>query len=712
MTYVYLNPEGLQSLIDGIKSYANLVYDEMLGVSNANIFYSSSNGVAPAELSGFVSRLGSRGADLKDQASYLQTRLDAARASNECGVSPMTMDGKISYYLPDDQSDTPEAVSAANHVDEWRQAKSDAQAFKDAYENHDQASMQSILDGSTAAHQNDPTYATVFTNTVGVDVMLDAPLQVQGDYLKSVDKTYDDATEYHRPEIIDTMESRFGAILSTASQEYAATDRQSGMNSGKKNLRDDIYNAVTEEGHEGRATTLDAYMTAPGTTYGTKFLVDLADKLEDLPAPTYEPSGFTKSYSGTIFDKGYGKYTDDLGSTYLADSNMNAYSVDPLSAVLGAMGNNSEAALAYLAPKDRDRDEEYNPNVGANDRAILLTSRHWTSESLEGASAAYAAASSQRVVDPESETGLEDARRAAWATAQGITLLGKNRDLMGRDSETTFNTGLLLGNSAPEMQSVQGTGTLYVDGSTTAGTPSGPNVPDMIVEYGGVNQNPTQLAGNIQTLLSAVAYDDDALSAIGQGATKYAALDAETEAWEITGPSETETTQQRQQKAVTQAFQRNEELLNWVTSTAEGERKHSTQAVKDGASAVASTISAIPGVGFVGDLASAGISASSFLNADEVKTANTETPESIAYAEVNAAAKVGALKGTSAEHQPWYVTNEGGTGAVVIDTPEKHNAFISWCQKPTNLENLNSDFITSVRKSGSANDESPSNDSD
>ena len=56
----------------------------------------------------------------------LQTRLDAAKAANESGLTSTGADGKIAYYVPDGQEDTTQVVTDANGVDTARQAWADA----------------------------------------------------------------------------------------------------------------------------------------------------------------------------------------------------------------------------------------------------------------------------------------------------------------------------------------------------------------------------------------------------------------------------------------------------------------------------------------------------------------------------------------------------------------------------------------------------------
>ncbi|BAW94106.1 hypothetical protein CHIBA101_2285 [Actinomyces sp. Chiba101] len=653
MTYVYLNPEGLQSLIDGIKSYANLVYDEMLGVSNANIFYSSSNGVAPAELSGFVSRLGSRGADLKDQASYLQTRLDAARASNECGVSPMTMDGKISYYLPDDQSDTPEAVSAANHVDEWRQAKSDAEQFKKASLDGDEDTMTALLNGSMANNECSQTYAITFASTMGADYMLDAPLRVQGERM--------DPTANR--EIISTMEDRFGNLLATASQGYKDEDSRVSLHS--YNLRDDIYDAITQKEHSGRVTVLDAYMTSAGAAdpYQKQFLIDLADKMEDVTDFPDQPPGVYCD------DRGFMHYSDP-GNKYLVDEAGRPYSMDPLSAPLGAMAYNPEAAVDYFAAPNYSKSEDYAPTANVTARGDLLENRKWSGESLEGLSAAYAAASSRRYPDlNDPNPRLKTEQRATWATAQGINLLAAHNDI-ATNSETRRNIGVLLGNCGGEMEMIaenNSTTSINEDNPerkvrVPALTPSNPD--------GTTTPASKQMATDMRKLVRNAVQDDDALTAIGQGTMKYAIADANAGAM-------SQSSVEDKQEYIGTAFDKETNLIHWL-DTQNPRSSSSDGAAVAGAKATAGLLGLVPGGTVPSTFASAGLEFAEVKSKDGADKLAVD-PNALAIAQADVAARNGALD-VDPDIQPWYRVSPYNEqrGMVDVSTEGKKDAFRSW----------------------------------
>ena len=121
MTYVYLDADGLQTLINNLSTYATTTLTNKESVSNTN-----TNNSSPTDLTTFNNTLGTKQGELEEKYKDLQTRLDAAKAANESGLTSTGADGKIAYYVPDGQEDTTQVVTDANGVDTARQAWADA----------------------------------------------------------------------------------------------------------------------------------------------------------------------------------------------------------------------------------------------------------------------------------------------------------------------------------------------------------------------------------------------------------------------------------------------------------------------------------------------------------------------------------------------------------------------------------------------------------
>ena len=120
-------------------------------------------------------------------------------------------------------------------------------------------------------------------------------------------------------------------------------------------------------------------------------------------------------------------------------SSLSGYSFDPLTGVLDAMGNNSSAALAYLAPTTEN---------GAVDtsRVADLSARTWDEAGLAGCTGAVAAASSLRTseVGNQSEQATQLAGSAIHSLARSTSADAYNEDAKAR-------TGMLLANCPAEL---------------------------------------------------------------------------------------------------------------------------------------------------------------------------------------------------------------------------------------------------------------------
>ncbi|NDR54622.1 DUF6571 family protein [Actinomyces sp. 565] len=194
---------------------------------------------------------------------------------------------------------------------------------------------------------------------------------------------------------------------------------------------------MTDDGHKGRTAAMNALLSVEGLYYDSGFLVDLADRMEELP------------YDGTrpAFPMPGGK-VDEYGPVFTRDS------LDPLHGVLTAMGTNTEAALDYLAPEDGgsvDDAGNWGPSQASVERWELLTNRTWDpDQGIDALTTAMAGASAQRV--PSDSTTDE---RAAWATGEAMSYLSSI------DEEAFTQTGrnnvaIILGNSMADIADVIG----------------------------------------------------------------------------------------------------------------------------------------------------------------------------------------------------------------------------------------------------------------
>ena len=85
MTYVSLNPEGMQKVITDLSGYAAKTREQHSSVASAN-----ERNDSPVELSSYLQVIAGSASVLEDKAKDLQARLDSARTANECGLTPLS----------------------------------------------------------------------------------------------------------------------------------------------------------------------------------------------------------------------------------------------------------------------------------------------------------------------------------------------------------------------------------------------------------------------------------------------------------------------------------------------------------------------------------------------------------------------------------------------------------------------------------------------
>ena len=179
MTYVSLDPEGLQKVIDGLSSYVSKARDHRESVKNTNHRNSS-----PADLASSLEIIAGSAAALEDKVKELQARLDSAKAANESGITPMGADGTISYVIPDGLKDTAENARANNNVEIANQARADAETLKKydsgGYPHGDEKEVEAFIE-RMKAKQSDPVYANVILSNVDPKTLRGIAARFSGD---------------------------------------------------------------------------------------------------------------------------------------------------------------------------------------------------------------------------------------------------------------------------------------------------------------------------------------------------------------------------------------------------------------------------------------------------------------------------------------------------------------------------------------------------
>lgn len=179
MTYVSLNPEGMQKVITELSGYAAKTREQHGSVASAN-----ERNDSPVELSSYLQVIAGSASALEDKAKDLQARLDSAKAANESGITPAGVDGTISYIIPDGQDDTAKNALANNNVEIANQARADAETLKDydrgGHPHGDEKEVAAFIE-RMKANQSNPAYANVILSNVDPKTLRGIAARFSGD---------------------------------------------------------------------------------------------------------------------------------------------------------------------------------------------------------------------------------------------------------------------------------------------------------------------------------------------------------------------------------------------------------------------------------------------------------------------------------------------------------------------------------------------------
>ena len=673
MAFISINPEEARKYVSSVSEYASLISKEGKKIHDKSegnnhpvstveaatkpsgipprVYVSDPSKPAALGAASFMGGLQNSAAStmantidghamqLVNYASEVEYRRLEVVYLNSNGVASYNADGTLSYYLPDPpegqdpeaywaKMDTSENVAQYNSVS-VENGKNAAKKLEDAVNSGDEAAISKQLE-EINKHRDVPAYSSMFCQTMGVARMLDAPIEVQGDasIVAPVNKT------------INPLVETFGHMMAAASTLYDDSSTQTkASGSGTKapwNLRSQIYQAVVDR--PGRATVLDAVMDVNGTVYDTEFLVDLAKDMENIKSwPDVDGSG-------TVGNGNNIRWSNE----YLA-----GHAADPLAAVLHGMGNNPEAANEYLASADsddpmlagNDSDDRWAPSTAARNRMQMLASRNWTPQSLRGLSAAFAAASSERVPAPGSDT--DD--RATWATANGITILGRQNI---SDNEVKHNVGVMLGNCGAEV-------TRLADGASIVPTDKEDYKTAPITIGGG---NEASIQDSLAHLIYDVSDSSDANFEIIRGTTAYTAARASAVA-EAHGASP---------DGIKSVYDSQANVLSMLKML----DQDATEEAYNGAAAATSALSILPGVGPIFSLANSGLTLSGVPKVD--LTGHEESASLLGAAYTNAFNQ-GLIKNPpDPSATSWYSVDSNGGSHITLENQQQVTEFYNW----------------------------------
>ncbi len=363
------------------------------------------------------STIGTNIATLDQIAAEMQVRKDEAVAMNASGVNPMGDSGMVCYYLPEGVADTVTNVTAYNSssVAGAEQSAADLQKAMETGYDSSGRTLDEVL-AEISRHYDIPAYGTALIRTIGAEVMFEAPLLVS------------DESSF------ETIMEVFGHLLCSASQGYQPPPEGGTASSADASvdLSTLIASAVNDPEHPGRAMLLDAYMNHPSLSdgepvlaFGTEFLLQLASS--------------------------FGTSGQWPGAPMHPDPRLTDCAADPLAAVVGAMANNPEAALTFLAPTDATG---YGEGVVEGQTGMdVVRAAGWENDptELERLAGAFAAVAPLRHPSENEDTSAQ--QRANWVTGQAVEYMAVNvpsKDLMSEDTKESLS--VVLANCAEEVQ--------------------------------------------------------------------------------------------------------------------------------------------------------------------------------------------------------------------------------------------------------------------
>ena len=466
MYFVTFNPELVLVLIRNLTAYVEAAESERYKICSSSAdaldpvpsveeathipFVYSAPMIGAASQSGtlsggetYVPELGSAISTLYAVINDLSYRHQQIIDLNSNGLTTTNADGTVNYCLPDGISDTAANIGTYN-FEAAATARADADALTQATNSKDRKAddgrtIDDIM-ASMTDNQGNPVYANAVITEIGPENLTSLPISVSSWAGSS------------SVEEADRIADALGGVLASASTIWDEERSQE--------VADAISGSVDEEGEYGRVTALNAILSRDDDgngvndlDFGSSFLIDLANKLDDIDYKTIGRATAYPKYDGgdVVFgsEPVIGLGQADTRAKILGDS-MDWHSFDPMTGVLKAMGGNPDAALGYLAPAGGD---------GSVDTSRIddLSARDWDEEGLSGFTAALAAGSSLRTSE-----GDDQAARATSLADYGIHDLAQNTNAKNYTDGTKSHIGVLLANCSAEVQEV------FIKGNVTA----------------------------------------------------------------------------------------------------------------------------------------------------------------------------------------------------------------------------------------------------
>ncbi len=502
----------------------------------------------------YVPELGSAISTLYAVIDDLNYRRQQILDLNSNGLTTTNADGTVNYCLPDGVSDTADNIETYN-FEVAATARADADALTQATTSNDGKTddgrtIDDIM-ASMTDNQDNPVYANAVITEIGPENLTSLPISACSWFSSSSEKA-------------DRIADALGGVLASASTIWDGERSQE--------VADAISGSVDEEGEYGRVTALNAILSRDDDgngvndlDFGSSFLIDLANKLDDIDYKTIERVADYPSYDDNKPVVGGGPVVWPVQAStrakILGDS-MDWHSFDPMTGVLKAMGGNPGAALGYLAPAGGD---------GSVDTSRIddLSARDWDEEGLSGFTAALAAGSSLRISE-----GDDQAARATSLADYGIHDLAQNTNAKNYTDGTKSHIGVLLANCPAEVQEV------FIEGNATD------------VDHSGTPEFDATSIDDIKALTYRVIDNPNAARTMSAGLTGYARrCSAEGVAVHEGDPTE-------QTNSIRMAYANNAQAMGYLSGMADQKAEDLNASARDKANGNVSTAKTATGAFF------------------------------------------------------------------------------------------------------------------
>jgi hypothetical protein len=462
MTYVYLNYDNMKSVVKSISNYADDADSAKAAAAAINFAHHF-----VVDLSG-IAGWDEKVQALRDKGKEIDDRVELAKHQNENGLTPK-QGTNIAYYVPDGVDDT------VNNVQNASWAMDDAKVIEDTVNGggatrFDSPKYKAARERAERRAQ-DPAYAAAFVEQYGITDLLHMPAEAQ---IK--------VRGYESP--IDADASFAANMISHASQVWSSDESKKKVN--------EINRWLNSFGNYGRATELNAVLQVDGMTYEESFLVELANKMDDVPWRSEWDSGGGPR----------GIWKDTTGKK------LEGYSTDPMVGVLAAMRNTPVAAEVYLFPGNvSDFPENSTKTKEAYDRAQKIMNRHgagngqWTE--YWAAVMAGASEAGRETVDSEHPRS-DRAIRAALLTSAGVNWMGSATSISSKAqasmATTLANYAWSVDDAANRTKKEDG----YLQGTPSKNSPT----------FEGLTVQPRFSKDKLANVIGAVSEDEAAYSKV------------------------------------------------------------------------------------------------------------------------------------------------------------------------------------------------------